>query len=204
MRTREGGGWRRARLRRAAVQLAAHGWPVAPGASLVGSRYSCGPGCPTIACHPSFSHDPDTDPEPAPILDADLVSATWRHTPHAILLPTGVAFDVIEVPSWLAVAAGRRTVRGPVALTPTGRWMFLVRPGSALRSELAALPDLVLHGEGSWIPAPPTPTPQGRVRWIVTPDEVDWRPPVSVLVQAWLAGGLPLRTRPGFPVAQAA
>ncbi len=203
--TRMGCGWRHTRLRRAAIGLAAHGWPVIPGASLVGQRFSCGTGCRTVACHPSFAHDQGaaTPPGEAVLHDPDLVVSTWRHTPHAVLLATGESFDVIETPTWLALAAGRGTVRGPVARTPAGRWMFLVRPGAVLRADLAALPDVVLHGEGSWIPAPPTRTPQGSVRWIVSPEEADWRAPAAALVQAWLAGGLP-QWRTGYPQIQAA
>lgn len=203
MRTQMGSGWQRVRLRHAAMQLAAHDWPIIPGASLIGRRFWCGPGCPTVACHPSFTHERGIAAEVGRVAlrDPALVESTWRHTPHAILLATGSAFDVVEAPSWLVVAAGRRAVRGPVALTPTGRWMFLVRPGAVLRPELAALPDLVLHGEGSWIPAPPTRTPQGPLRWIVGPDEVQWRLPPGAVLQGWLAAGLPRPRRGvGYPV----
>ncbi len=203
MRTQLGSGWQRVRLRHAAVQFAVHGWPIIPGASLVGGRFTCGPGCRTVGCHPGFAHDPGARPA-APgrtLRDPRLVATAWRRTPHAILLATGVAFDVVEAPAWLAVGAGRRTPPGPVALTPTGRWMFLVRPGTVLRAELAGRPDVVLHGEGSWIPAPPTRTPQGRVRWVTSPDEVDWALPSASVLQQWLAGGLPRaytpRARPG-------
>jgi hypothetical protein len=188
-------------LRRSAVQCAAHGWPVIPGACLVGDRFSCGPGCRTIGCHPSSGH---ADGAPLAVgglalCDRPLVESVWRQTPHAVLLSTGVAFDVIEAPAWLAATIAHRARLGPVALTPTGRWMFLVRPGGALHPELAALPDVLLHAEGSWIPAPPTATPQGRVRWIVSPDEVDWRPAPAQLLQEWLVGGLPA-LRGGHPV----
>jgi Bifunctional DNA primase/polymerase, N-terminal len=193
MRTQMGSGWQRVRLRHAAVQFALRGWPIIPGASLVGRRFSCGPGCRTVGCHPGFAHDPGAlaGPGRSALRDPRLVASVWRHTPHAILLATGVAFDVVEAPSWLVALAGRQTVPGPVALTPTGRWMFLVRPGAILRPELARLPDVVLHGEGSWIPAPPTRTPEGRLRWTTSPDEVEWHPPVGSVLQQWLVGGLP-------------
>jgi hypothetical protein len=70
--------------------------------------------------------------------------------------------------------------------------MFLVRPAAALCPELAERPDVVLHGKGSWIPAPPTMTPDGRVRWLVDPEEVSWRVPPAPVVQARLDRALPV------------
>jgi hypothetical protein len=197
MRIRLRSGWRDARLRRNAVQLASHGWPVIPGAALVADRFCCGPVCHTVGLHPRFVHSGGVPADVARVAltDPDLAREAWRDTASAVLLATGVVFDVLEAPAWLAAAAGRRVLLGPVALTPTGRWMYLIRPGARLRPELAGLPDVVLHGEGSWIPAPPTVTPQGRVRWVVSPDEVDWRPAPAQLLQDWLVGGLPMMRR---------
>jgi hypothetical protein len=85
-----------------------------------------------------------------------------------------------------AAAVGRlRAV--PVAVNPVGRWMFLVAPGAVLRPELRESHDAVLHGPGSWIPAPPTRTPAGRIRWEVHPADVDWRAPDARAVQQILA-----------------
>ena len=108
-----------------------------------------------------------------------------------MLLATGRAFDVLEVPAFLGAGAGRGPGRGPVAVTGAGRWMFLVRPAAPLRPELSARPDVVLHGAGSWIPAPPTVTTEGRVRWLVDPEEVHWQMPDAAVVQAKLARALP-------------
>jgi hypothetical protein len=183
-------------LRRGAVQFATHGWPVLPGAGLVGDRFSCGPACHTVGLHPRAVHTSGvrTDVTRVALTDPALVDRVWRGAPHSVLLATGVCFDVLEAPAWLAAAVTNRPVLGPVALTPTGRWMYLIRPGGYL-------PDVLLHAAGSWIPAPPTATPQGRVRWVISPDEVDWRPAPSLLLQEWLVGGLPVMRRKGerFP-----
>jgi hypothetical protein len=127
------------------------------------------------------------------------VAAWWRREPHAVLLATGHGFDVLEVPAhlglWVLGAArlhtrlagpGRSQVRGPVAVTPTGRWMFLVRPGEPLRPELDDSLDVVRHGRGSWVPAPPTVLPEGPVRWAVAPEETRWQFPDSHVVQGML------------------
>lgn len=189
----------RARLRRGALRCAEHGWDVTPGAHLAGNRFVCArPGCPTTGCHPALERWDE-----AASADREQVMAWWQRQPHALLLPTGRAFDVLEVPAHLGlrvlgaarlhagvVGPGRGQVRGPVAVTPTGRWMFLVRPGDPLRPELADSLDVVRHGPGSWIPAPPTRLPEGLVRWSVSPEETRWRLPDSYAVQGMLVDAL--------------
>jgi hypothetical protein len=192
-------------LRRAALRYAAHGWPVTPGACLTGHRFACDhPGCPIMGCHPATpSWEDDAGADPA------RVAHWWRHRPYAVLLATGWKFDALEVPAALGIRvlgatrlhAGvlgheRPDVRGPVAVTPAGRWMFLVRPGAALCSELDSRPDVVRHSRGSWIPAAPSRTPDGPVRWAVAPDQVHWRLPDPVAVQAMLVDALGVPGRP--------
>jgi hypothetical protein len=189
-------------LRRAAVRFADHRWDVVPGAWLAGCRFACErPGCPTTSCHPALEGW-----ERAASADPQRVGAWWRTRPHAVLLATGNAFDALEVPTHLGrrllaaarlhagvVGPGRGQLRGPVAATPTGRWMFLVRPGDPLRPELETSLDVVRHGPGSWLPAPPTRMPEGRVRWIVPPEEVAWRLPDSYALQRMLVDALNAR-----------
>lgn len=181
--------WERSRLRKAAARYAAHGWPVRPGAFLVGHhagrhsqrrRFDCGTaGCPTVACHPTAR--PVTFGEAA-------VAALWREHPYTVLLPTGYAFDVLEVPAALGRAAllgdGFVAARGPVAVAPGERWMFLVLPGHGVLPELAAHPGVLLHGQDSWIPAPPSPQFGGRVRWELPPELHAWKPAEPYAVQA--------------------
>src|SRR5919112_881092 len=82
-------------LRRAALRYAAHGWAVTPGACLRGHRFACDrAGCPIMGCHPAFeSWEDDAS------TDAGQVTHWWRRRPHPVLLATGGAFDVIEVPA---------------------------------------------------------------------------------------------------------
>jgi hypothetical protein len=119
--------------------------------------------------------------------DPARVGRWWRIAPYSVLLATGRAFDVLEVPAPLGVRAlgARHRNAGPVAATPTGRWMVLVRPGTPLRRELDR-PDVVRHARGSWIPAPPTLTPAGAVWWVVSPPEVGWLLPCPDEVQQLL------------------
>jgi Bifunctional DNA primase/polymerase, N-terminal len=194
MNLRQAGTLRRIRLGRAALLYAGHDWDVTPGACYAGSRFACGrPGCPTMTCHPALerwaeaaSHDPRT------------VAAWWRHAPYSVLFATGRAFDVLEVPAYLGAPVVGRDIRGPVAVSPTGRWMFLVRPGEPLRPELDERLDVVRHGRDSWVPAPPTRLLEGSVRWAVSPEEVAWRLPEPYPVQAALIDVIDSAAGPRF------
>ncbi len=193
------------RLRRAALRYAGHGWPVTPGAVLAGQRFVCGrAGCPTVGAHPALDRwewSASTQPS--------TVATWWQHRAYTVLLVTGTAFDVLEVPAHLGsrilgattlgAGIGRPEVRGPVAVTPTGRWMFWVRPGDPLRPELADCLDVIRHGESSWVPAPPTRAVEGRVRWAVSPEQVQWRLPASYPVQSMLVDALGAPGRPVRP-----
>jgi hypothetical protein len=181
--------WERSKLRKAAVRYASHGWHVQAGAFLVGQqagrhaksrRFDCGElGCKTVACHPTTL--------PPSRVPAE-VAGWWRTHPHAVLFPTGYAFDVLEVPAALGRAAllgdGLVAARGPVAVAPGDRWMFLVLAGHGLLPELAQQQDVVLHGQGSWVPAPPSPQFGGRVRWELGPEVHEWQPAEPYAVQA--------------------
>jgi len=186
---------RRWHLRRAALSYAGHGWPVVPGACFTGTRFSCGLGCQTFSCHPALERW-----EEHATCDARLVADAWARRPYSVLLATGIAFDVLEVPVYMGVDAAR-AVRGPVAVTPLGRWMFLVGPGGSLHPDLGGHHDVILHGSGSWIPAPPVRTQHGRVRWVVAPHETDWNLPDPASAQATLVAALP---RPAYPMPRAA
>lgn len=187
--------WDRVRLRRAALRYAAHGWAVTPGACLTGHRFTCGrPGCPIMTCHPALESWED-----AASADPDQVHRWWRHRPYSVLLATGGEFDALEVPSALGLrvlgtgrppGAGWADEPGPVAVTAAGRWMFLVRPGEPLRSELDHRLDVVRHGRSSWIPAPPSRMPEGPVRWAITPERAGWRLPDAGTVQGMLVEAL--------------
>jgi len=181
-------------LRRAALRYADHGWPVVPGAYLTPDRYACGPLCPTVACHPALDRW-----EIAASTETVDVDLWWTRVPYSVLLATGRAFDVIEVPTRIGLPAARAAVLGPVAVAPAGRWMFFVEPGDELRAELADQTDVVLHGHGSWVPAPPTRTLDGRIRWEVPPAVTEWRLPHPYAVQkALLAHQRPALRVPTF------
>jgi hypothetical protein len=186
------------RLRNAAQRFAEHGWSVAPGAWLNGDRFSCTrPDCTVRGCHPA-----DADWTETACTDPARINQWWRDEAHAVLLATGRSVDVIEVSALLGARAVRGPVagageasavgpaRGPVAVTPAGRWQFLVRPGTGLRPSLTHDADVLLHTADSWVALPPTRLRKGPMRWEVAPSAVEWQLPESEAVQSALVAAM--------------
>lgn len=184
-------------LRRAALRYARAGWPVVPGtfARAVAGSHACERvGCLARGVHPAVA-----EWATVATLDPARIARWWARVGYAIVLPTGRAFDVVEVHAdfgaavrhLLAGADGRSGT--PIAVTSCGRWYVLVRPGEPLRPELADR--VVLHGAGSWVPAPPSLLPTGQVRWLIPPRAVNWEPADARDVQDALASFVCRRTR---------
>jgi hypothetical protein len=188
-----------ARLLDAAVRYAEERrWDVLPGAWLEGNgtgpRCSCGDrACPSPGAHPIT---PDwTGHTVGSGVGARRV---WQGQPgSSILLPTGRTFDAIDVPEMAGCLALARMERmdltlGPVVCIPGRRLIFLVLPGAAAKvpdalRRLGWLPaalDLVVRGEGEYIPAPPTRLPAGgSVQWARRPTAVNrWLPDAEELL----------------------
>ena len=162
-------------LTRSAVRYATAGWPVLPGTWWDTSRhrYWCPePGCRTRGLHPA--HQPATT-------DPAVVRAWWATHPYTVLIPTGDAVDVLEVPGPLGRRVWRRLhLRGvslPAASTPGGEWLLFTAPASTAVAVDAAPAGAVQHGTGSWVPAPPSALGRGPVRWEHAPWISDWTLP---------------------------
>ncbi|MFD5321560.1 bifunctional DNA primase/polymerase [Streptomyces sp. NPDC127098] len=195
------------------------GWDVVPGVGATRrggahGRVECRCGradCPAPGDHPL---DPDLSVPAGTTLDQvlDVWDAAWAAAPGGatVLLPTGLSFDVIDVPA----AAGRLALPrldrmglplGPVALAPHGRAWFFVAAGAA--AELPqllyrtgwddALLDLRGLGKGAHVTAPPSAhAGLGPVRWLRPPAlETAAAPPQARLLLGTLAYGLAAATR---------
>ncbi|OKJ11875.1 bifunctional DNA primase/polymerase [Kitasatospora sp. CB01950] len=152
-------------------------WEVVPGTWLLDGDgaavcCSCGdPGCALPGAHPVGE-----DWGLLATVGASVVRGWWTERPDAsILLPTGRAFDVLDVPEVAGCLALARMERmglqlGPVLAAPAAggrrgrRLHFLVLPGAAaklpdLLRQIGCPPgtlDLVARGEGDWVAAPPS------------------------------------------------
>jgi hypothetical protein len=126
-------------------------------------------------------------------------------SPSGLLLATGTALDVVEVPAEYGrqVCAHLRDVGSvvPVAATPAGTWWFPVTAGDELPEALRHDPEIHLHAGGDAVLAPPSEVSEGYVHWRVSPARCTWALPAAQLIFAavtevlwWRADHVP---RPG-------
>ncbi|WP_079035855.1 bifunctional DNA primase/polymerase [Streptomyces albus] len=189
-------------------------WDVFPGTWLetVGGvpRCACAdPACPAPGAHPARARWAGETTG-----SATTVRRLWATEPRAaVLLPTGRAFDVLEVSEAVGCLALARLERmeqplGPVTSRPDGRMGFFVLPGAAAKvphtlrrlGRSPAAPDLVIRGEGDWVAAPPTRLgARGPVQWAREPNAANrWLPDADELVPTLVyACGREPATAPG-------
>ncbi|MGQ4514392.1 bifunctional DNA primase/polymerase [Streptomyces sp. DW26H14] len=173
-------------------------WDVFPGTWLEAAdrteECSCGEAdCPAPGAHPARK-DWATEATGS----GGAARRLWSKQPRAsVLLPTGRTFDVLDVPEtagFLALARMERlrVTLGPVARTPDRRMLFFVLPGGSAKagSLVRALGwspaslDLVAHGEGGYVAAPPTRIGRmGAVQWARRPTRANrWLPDAEEMI----------------------
>lgn len=173
-------------------------WDVVPGTSVVRTDGAWACSCGDPACQALGAHPAHRDWGRQITAQPSRVHAWWDANPEAaILLPTGRAFDVLDVPEQAGCLALARLERGgvslgPVAATPTRRLYFFVLPGAKAKlPELLVrsgwgriLLDLRCHGEREWVLAPPSRMGvAGQVQWARPPGESNrWLPEAGELV----------------------
>lgn len=141
------------------------GWAVVPGCDQGRRRRRCGrPDCLSAPPHPAREHV-----NLMPTSDENTIRRWWRRGPDApVLLPTGLRFDVLDIPPEAAELALERVWMtgyhlGPVARTAGGRLQLWVRPGARLPAGVDqrqpwpyAAVGLHCHGRGEFVLAPPS------------------------------------------------
>ncbi|MEU9128315.1 bifunctional DNA primase/polymerase [Kitasatospora sp. NPDC048540] len=178
-------------------------WEVVPGTWLIDgdgpARCSCGERCELPGAHPAGE-----DWQRRASAGPGVVRRWWTENPTAsILLPTGRAFDVLDVPEVAGCLALARMERmglqlGPVVAVPASpgqagrRLHFLVLPGvqAKLPEMLRQLGwgsgrlDLTARGDGDWIVAPPSRIgPYSFAQWARPPSALNrWLPDAAELI----------------------
>jgi hypothetical protein len=109
----------------------------------------------------------------------EAVAARWRRRPYAVLVPTGEACDVVDVPAetgrMLATRLDARSNLGPV-IAAGARWFVLTAPGGTRHAGQEG--DVLVHGLGSWIMLPPSLGPGGEpATWLARPRGSGWTLP---------------------------
>ncbi|WP_446038888.1 bifunctional DNA primase/polymerase [Streptomyces sp. SID1121] len=173
-------------------------WDVFPGTWLeaVAGTERCSCGDPACASPGAHATGPDWAQQATG--SAPAARRLWSERPRAaVLLPTGRTFDALDVPEsagFLALARMERMrlTLGPVTWTPDRRLLFFVLPGAALKVDglvtglgwVPAAIDLVTHGEGGYVAAPPTRLGgHGAVQWARRPTPANrWLPDADELI----------------------
>jgi hypothetical protein len=184
-------------LGQAALEYAALGWPVCPGANPSGGLDRIGmtePGrscsCDRVGCPDPGAHPVSPTWQMQSTVDRAVIGQWWETRPEAnVILATGRVFDVLDIPAVAGAtalarmaAAGAET--GPVAVEGAERMHFYVSTRGAPHDEdewwscgLDASPDLSgaaaalrWHCRDSYVLAPPSRYGTGQdVRWIREP-----------------------------------
>ncbi|WP_340559525.1 bifunctional DNA primase/polymerase [Streptomyces sp. GSL17-111] len=157
--------------------------------------------CPLPECAVPGAHPLDP-PLLAATTDARMVRWWWTNRPGAALLLAtgGRAPCALSLPLEAGVGAleacdrlGLRT--GPALATPT-RVALLVRPydlaelGELLYARDWVPSSLRFHGEGGYVPLPPTQLPAGPVRWLRPPEgDVPYLPGTEPLLDVLVDAG---------------
>lgn len=176
--------WRgafRIELRAEAIGFASRGWPVLAGTYPAHSGWTGGDGEPADGLAPIGGGRQGSGTR-----SPERVAELWDGHPYSLLAATGTVLDAIEVTDRLgrAVAAELRATGdpAPIVATPDGRWLFLTEAGTE-SAILSNLPEVTVHGEGSWVPLPPTPYLEGIAHWRVKPEICGWRLPATRIVR---------------------
>ncbi|WP_030750626.1 bifunctional DNA primase/polymerase [Streptomyces sp. NRRL F-5135] len=175
-------------------------WDVFPGTWLevLGGAERCS--CGSADCPAPGAHAAGADWAAQATGSAVGARRLWAARPTAsVLLPTGRAFDALEVSESAGCLALARMDRlkvtpGPVTCTPHRRMLFFVLPGAGPKLDdlvqgLGWPPhslDLRARGEGDYVAAPPTRIGgRGAVQWARRPTTANrWLPDTEDLIGA--------------------
>jgi hypothetical protein len=191
-------------LRHAAATYAAHGWPILPGAYAIDGKA----GCPRPEGRRARLHPLPEQWEQAATTDVMQIARWWSRHAWVILLSTGPAVEVVEMPAEMGLATVERLGEGagPAAVASAQRWLLFCSaeagPVSASDDEWRA--GVLLHRSGSWVPVPPIAGTRAGLGWFRPPWVVGWHlPPTREVLAAARDAAVSTCTWPGpSPVAR--
>lgn len=173
-------------------------WEVALGTGAERSEAGWSCSCGVAQCAAIGAHPAQRDWQKRSSGQPSKAHEWWTSRPTAsVLLPTGKAFDVLEVSEAAGCLGLARLERagvnvGPVAALPTRRMYFFVQPNARAKTVkmLANLGwgrtrlDLVCRGVGDYVVAPPSRMGAlGHAQWVRRPSETNsWMPDVEELL----------------------
>ena len=167
---------------RAATEFVRRGWTVQPGTFWAGNPRAWRGKREARRLQPLADDWPNVR-----VREPETAFGIWTRAPYSILLACGEVLDGMEVSALHGERArlelNESGAHGPIVDTPFGTSLFLVRPGHALRPELAANCGVRLFSTGSWLALPPTIHADVPYRWRVPPAAVGWRIPDAQEVQ---------------------
>lgn len=149
----------------------------APDALLSAARWYAGIGWPVFPCQPRGKQPLTRNGFKDATTDLEQVGAWWKATPTAnIGIPTGVAFDVIDIdgpPGFDSLVKLRDTGTLPTVLattfTPRGRHLLITPTGDS--NAAAMMPGVDYRGYGGYIIVPPSVGASGDIyEWVQAPD----------------------------------
>jgi hypothetical protein len=183
-------------LAESAARYAAAGWPVAAGAWWDGARYRCSATPYQVTGHHlSGQLTGHLDSAAGWSLDSAEVRSWWTVHPHTLILPTGLVADALDVAAGPGVAIRHQLRRAgvlvPAASLPGRRLLLFVAAGTP-PADINPVPgaDLIHHGAGSYVPAPPSALQHGRASWLRPPWVDNWAlPAADTVLHAIAAAG---------------
>ncbi len=172
-------------LRHAAATCATHGWHILPGAYALDGKT----GCPRPEGRRARLHPQPEHWQQAATTDVMQIARWWSREAWVILLSTGPAVEVVEMPAELGLATVERLGEGvgPVAVECGQRWMLYcaAETGTISTSDDEWRAGVLLHTTGSWVPVPPIAGTRAGLGWFRAPWVVGWHlPPTREVLAA--------------------
>ncbi len=161
-------------MRGAALDYAAHGWPVVPG---------------------RLNKDSRLEPigRARPTTKVSTINRWWQSSNYPILLKVGIFFEAIEVQSaWItkiSTLLTRAHESTPILTIEENRSLVFCKSPIEVRSDIQNHSEVVVQPKDSYIMAPPSVV--RGIYWAIGPSECDWHLADSYITQLAILSSRP-------------